>query len=167
MRAWKTLGLTIVFLALATGVGGAQQAPDKELIARVQKLHDELDRLQVSGAPEQQAAMFADDVIRMDPNRPAAKGKEEFLASMKTLQARSFAVTSAKTQVEHAWQSGNMIFEYGTGTLQIKTTKDGAASTDPIKYFMVWSSDPAGSYRVRHVIWNTSGPVPATELLTK
>jgi ketosteroid isomerase-like protein len=168
MKALKVLGLSIVVVTLATGVAAAQQAaPEKELIAKVQKLHDELDRLQVSGSPEQQAALFAEDVLRMDPNRPAAKGKEEFLSGMKRMLASEFAVTSAKTEVLHAWQSGNMIFEYGTGTLHVKTARAGAAAADPIKYFMAWSSDPAGSYKVQYVIWNTSQTVPATELLAK
>jgi ketosteroid isomerase-like protein len=165
----KTIAFWVAFLAIAASVAGAQEKKaysNEELVAKVQKLHDELDRLQVSGTPEKQAEIFADDVVRMDPNHKVTEGKKPFLESMNRLKSEKFTVTSSKTKVLNAWQSGNMIFEYGTGELRIKTGA-GGGGRDPIDYFMAWAVDPAGQYKVQFVIWNTAKPVAQTKMLAE
>lgn len=173
MVSFTLILLTIGGLALRKHPKHQQQtaassgSSNKELLAKVQKLNEELDRLQATNDPQKQAEIFADDIVQMNPNHPMIQGKEAVMRMMTAVRKKPVRIVSSKTHVINAWQSNNMIFEYGTtvGALEkVGETKDAA---DPGDFFLAWVSDPAArnGYKVQFSIWNTTKPVAQTNML--
>jgi ketosteroid isomerase-like protein len=144
----------------------ASTAADSDVLAKAQALNDELDRLQATEDQTKQAEIFADDIVQMNPNHPRIEGKEEVKRMMATLRAKPTRIVSSKTRAIKAWQSGNMLFEYGTTEGRLKTA-GGAVVDDPGDFFLAWVADPAasGGYKVQFSMWNTTKPVAQTKEL--
>jgi hypothetical protein len=167
--------LALTGLALRASNGSKPQPPasssaqaNEELIAKVGKLNAELDRLQATHDPEKQASIFADDIVQMNPNHPMIKGKKEILRVMMALTKKPVRIVSSKTTAIRAWQSDNMIFEYGTTVGSLVPVGKTVDVEDPGDFFIAWASDPASSlgYKVQFSMWNTTKPMAATSMLS-
>lgn len=136
-------------------------------IATAQRLHDELNQLEIGRNIDGQGKYFADDVVRLDPNRPPQKGKEAFLSYARQMSTVGYQVESATTRVMHAWSDGTRLVEYGT--TELKGTFGGVAGEDPVNYLAVWRINPANpsDAQIETIIWNTQKPVAGLERIAQ
>lgn len=136
-------------------------------MATAQRLHDELNQLEVRSEIDAQSKYFADDVVRFDQNRPPQRGKEAFLSYAKQMRSVGFKVESATTTVMNAWSDGTRLVEYGTTDL--KGSFGGVAGDDPVNYLAVWRINPANpaDAQIETIIWNTQKPVAGAERIAQ
>ena len=176
-------GLAVALFVVGVLVGSAFDVPmrgqtqqtDKALtqqsssqaLALAHKLNEHLDAMQATNNPQQMITVFADDAVRMDPNRVMIRGKDAIFRQMMNSQKKPVQVLSAKSTAMHAWQTENMLFEYGTVAAQIQMG-DGTIVDDPTNFFLAWVANPAAplGYSVQFSIWNTSRPVEQLKLLS-
>jgi hypothetical protein len=157
---------------LVTGVvTAAAQAPSGgdrgKAKATAQRIHDELNKMEVAATVEGQDKYFSDQLVRMDAGRPIMRGKAAFSALQKTLRSDGFKVQAAKTTVIDAWEEGGRLYEYGTTDMAIRINQ-GGITDDPTNYFAIWRVNPAGGTpQLEFIIWNAAKPVEQLKVLSE
>lgn len=162
MQAKKVFSFLLVVSLTGFGGVGCLAEADSKAKAMAQSIHEELDRLYTAGDVEAQVKYFADNLVRLDPNRPISQGRESWLEYASSQNLGGIEVEGAKTQVIDAWHEGQRLYEYGTSALRIRSP--GAQIVDdPTTYFAIWNveADP----KLEFLIWNQSKPVEEVELL--
>lgn len=154
--------MVLLIALLPSAMLAAPAAVSGSALATVSQLHDTLDQLYLDGSVADQAAYFAEHLVRLDPNRQPTYGRQAWIDDANAQVLAGCTVQEASTTVLDAWQVGDRIYEYGLSQLLIQ----GPGTTgedDPTKYFAVWdvTSDPL----LELIIWNTSQPVEQTQSL--
>jgi hypothetical protein len=159
-RVYPVVRCLLIASAMVFCAGAASaQERDPKSIETAQKLHDEMNQLEVKGDLQGQEKFFHEQVVRMDSFRPMQKGRAQWMAGQRKLRsAAKFKVESITTKVENAWKDGGHLYEYGTTQMRIRTA-GGASVSDPVDYFAVWAVNP--NPQIQFIIWNTAAPVNA------
>ncbi len=106
------------------------------------------------------ASYYAEDVVTLPPNAPAANGKAAARAALAPMFATpGFSLTFKATKVQVA-QSGELAFSYGTYTMTMNDAK-GAPTTDKGKYVTVYRKQADGSWKSIVDTFNSDLPLPA------
>lgn len=97
----------------------------------------------------QLVALYTDDATLFPPGEPIIKGKEQIKGYWSRTADRR--VLKHHVTVEHAEQSGDLLFEYGTftGTFERK----GVAKEATARYISVWRREADGSWRKHLDTW--------------
>jgi len=156
---------------LATGAQtprpAAKAMDTSTAIATAQRLHAELNKLEIANRIDEQAKYYADDVVRLDPNRAPQRGKEKFLSYARQMRTAGYKVESATTTVMNAWSDGTRLVEYGT--TQLRGTFGGVVGDDPVSYLAVWRINLANptDAQIETIIWNAQKPVVGLEKIAQ
>lgn len=165
----KKIVALVLFVGVAAAVIGYQAsaamvaATQKEAtftqssaIALAQRLHDELNLLEVAGRIEEQGRYYSDNVVRLDQGRTPQQGKAAFLAYATEQRQKGYNVSAATTTVLNAWVENGLLVEYGTTLLQ-GSFGTGGIVEDPVNYQATWLINPAdpNDAQIQTIIWNT------------
>lgn len=133
-------------------------------IAMAQRLHDELNMLEVAGRIEEQASYYSHTVVRLDQNRTPQQGRAAFLAYAYAMRQAGYSVSAATTTVLNAWAENGRLVEYGTTVLQGTFGAQGIVE-DPVNYMAAWQINPANpnEAQIETIIWNTQKPMPGLD----
>ena len=151
--------LAVVLSVLVTAACGtaptSDPAADREAIAAVTA---QTQAAENAGSVEQMRGHFADDLVMMGPNMPAATGADSVAAAMRAF-FDAFTV-----QIEYSSQEitvfGDWAFDRGTYRHTLTPKSGGAPIPENGKYLWLYQRQPDGSWKQSRVIWNSSDPLP-------
>ena len=98
------------------------------------------------------AAFYTEDATILPPNSQMIKGREaiqEFWKGAMGMGVRRIRLNTIDVQ-----SSGDLAYEIGNATLDIQP-EGGKASTDTMKYVVVWKRQADNSWKLAADIWNS------------
>lgn len=98
------------------------------------------------------AALYTEDATLMPPDSGIVTGRQEIQRFWQGVQDAGFRRAAFHTQQVEA--SGDLAAEVATAEL-FAESGDGAASTLPVKYVVVWRRGTDGQWRMAVDIWNS------------
>lgn len=106
------------------------------------------------------AALYTDDGRIYPPNSAAVQGRASIEAFLNTgFTEAGLKGLSLTTNEVHGL--GDMVYEVGEFTLEIAGMEDSG------KYIVIWKQDENGAWKLHEDIWNSSMPLPGTEISEK
>jgi uncharacterized protein (TIGR02246 family) len=105
-----------------------------------------------SGDTAAVAAFYTENATVLPPNSQMIRGRkaiEDFWKSAMAMGIRSIQLTTLDVE-----SSGDMAYEIGNATLEIRPD-GGTAASETIKYVVVWKRQPDNSWKLAADIWNS------------
>jgi uncharacterized protein (TIGR02246 family) len=99
------------------------------------------------------AALYTEDATVLPPGAPSVHGREAIQQFWQSV--RDAGVRTATLATQDVQASGDYAHEIGAATLQIQP-EGGAASTEQVKYVVVWKRQPGGTWQLHVDIWNAN-----------
>ena len=149
--------LTLAACAPAPTEAPAAKADDSSVITNLRAKYETAEN---SGDVAAVLALWADDGILMQPNRPQLEGKAAIEEDYK--QQFGMGKTDLKINGAEAVAMGDWAFERGSYTLKI-TGPDAAAAPlvdDTGKYVVIAKKQSDGSWKTARLIYNSNLPPP-------
>ncbi len=163
MKLLSSAVLLLVVLAFVACAPAAEEAVVEEPdtteadVAAIEGLVDELVRVALAGDAEAFVALFADDVMFMAPDAPAAVGIEGFRSAIETSFAEvstgTIDMVSEETEVAGDWA-------YDRGTLTFVVVAGGESIQMDWKYLAIMRRQADGSWKYARFIHNSNTPPP-------
>jgi uncharacterized protein (TIGR02246 family) len=106
-----------------------------------------------SGDTAALAAFYTEDAAVLPPNSQMIRGRKAIEGFWKG--AMGMGVRSIQLNTIDVQSSGDLAYEIGNATMQIQP-QGGSASTETVKYVVVWKRQPDNSWKLAADIWNSS-----------
>jgi uncharacterized protein (TIGR02246 family) len=97
------------------------------------------------------AAAYTEDARILPPGAPAMSGRQAIEQFWQSVMA--MGVREVDLRTEHAEAVGDLAYEVGSATLTIQP-EGGTATTDTVKYVVVWKRQAGGPWQLAVDIWN-------------
>ena len=102
------------------------------------------------------ASFFAENAIYMPASRETIGGQQNIERYWKATHEQR--VRDFKVDVEKVETLGNLAYEIGNVTAQIRRASDAKETTNFVRYLVVWKRNPGGTRRILVGISNKSSP---------
>ncbi len=163
LRNMSLGAFALILMFTFTACQTAPQVQPKSDVAAATKainaLRDQVMTAFNAGDAAAVAATYAEDAIMMNPDQPAAEGRQAIQAAYETLFKESkpkIAFTPLETQV-----TGDWAYDRGNYTATM-TPKSGKPMEMSEKYLVICKLQPDGSWKVFREISNSNAPPPTT-----
>lgn len=121
-----------------------------EVRSEIQSMEDAYAEAANANDAEAIAAYFADDAVRLPPNQPMIKGKEDIIANLKENVADDDGGT-IKFEIVDLYAAGDYAVEIGSW---VSTDTAGTETTG--KYMSLFEKQEDGQYKCIRDIWNAN-----------
>jgi len=118
----------------------------------IEAANREIGRAFSSGDTAAVAAFYTENAAVLPPNGQMIRGRkaiEDFWKGAMAMGVRSIQLTTLDVE-----SSGDLAYEIGNATLEIQP-QGGSASTDTVKYVVVWKRGADNSWKLAADIWNS------------
>jgi len=112
----------------------------------------------LSGNISALVSLFADDAVLMPPNDTTFFGKDEIQAWWEDY-FRNFRIASSVEMEREVTVGEHQLFEQGSASVVIVPKERGPRIRDDIRDLVVWKRDASGTWKISHMIWNSTKPV--------
>jgi uncharacterized protein (TIGR02246 family) len=129
-----------------TGAGSVRQ----EIEQRNQEFVAAFNRGDAAGV----AAGYAEDAKVLPPGGAMVSGRQAIQQFWQGVMG--MGVREVDLQTQEAQANGDLAYEIGSATLKIQP-EGGSATTDTVKYVVVWKRQPGGTWQLAVDIWNNNG----------
>jgi uncharacterized protein (TIGR02246 family) len=129
-----------------TGAGSVRQ----EIEQRNQEFVAAFNRGDAAGV----AAGYAEDAKVLPPGGAMVSGRQAIQQFWQGVMG--MGVREVDLQTQEAQAGGDLAYEIGSATLKIQP-EGGSATTDTVKYVVVWKRQPGGTWQLAVDIWNNNG----------
>tara|TARA_B100001113_G_scaffold240365_1_gene197657 strand:+ start:308 stop:766 length:459 start_codon:yes stop_codon:yes gene_type:complete len=102
------------------------------------------------------ASLHTEDAVVMPPNVPARIGKDQIMSAIKEEVDMGF--TDLKFIENDIKIFGNLAYDEGSYSLNVKSEKGEVIDNDSGKYLVVWEKQNDGRWLMKKDIWNSDLP---------
>ena len=120
--------------------------------ADIEAVNKELSRAFASGDTAAIAALYTENATVLPPNGPMVRGRkaiEEFWKGAMAMGVQSIQLNTIDVQ-----SGTDLAYEIGNATMAMQP-QGGKASTETVKYVVVWKRQPDSSWKLAADIWNS------------
>ena len=125
-------------------------------ILEIKKVNQKYLEFYNSGNYEGVASLHTEDAVVMPPNVPARIGKDQIMSAIKEEVDMGF--TDLKFIENDIKIFGNLAYDEGSYSLNVKSEKGEVIDNDSGKYLVVWEKQNDGSWLMKKDIWNSDLP---------
>ena len=125
-------------------------------ILEIKKVNQKYLEFYNSGNYEGVASLHTEDAVVMPPNVPARIGKDQIMSAIKEEVDMGFS--DLKFIENDIKIFGNLAYDEGSYSLNVKSEKGEVIDNDSGKYLVVWEKQNDGSWLMKKDIWNSDLP---------
>ena len=125
-------------------------------ILEIKKVNQKYLEFYNSGNYEGVASLHTEDAVVMPPNVPARIGKDQIMSAIKEEVDMGF--TDLKFIENDIKIFGNLAYDEGSYSLNVKSEKGEVIDNDSGKYLVVWEKQNDGRWLMKKDIWNSDLP---------
>jgi len=125
-------------------------------ILEIKKVNQKYLEFYNSGNYKGVASLHTEDAVVMPPNVPARIGKDQIMSAIKEEVDMGF--TDLKFIENDIKIFGNLAYDEGSYSLNVKSEKGEVIDNDSGKYLVVWEKQNDGSWLMKKDIWNSDLP---------
>tara|TARA_A100000164_G_C21575707_1_gene616122 strand:+ start:181 stop:639 length:459 start_codon:yes stop_codon:yes gene_type:complete len=125
-------------------------------ILEIKKVNQKYLEFYNSGNYESVTSLHTEDAVVMPPNVPARIGKDQIMSAIKEEVDMGF--TDLKFIENDIKIFGNLAYDEGSYSLNVKSEKGEVIDNDSGKYLVVWEKQNDGRWLMKKDIWNSDLP---------
>ena len=150
------LKINLLFLLFLLIISCSPSADYDSNILEIKKVNQKYLEFYNSGNYEGVASLHTEDAVVMPPNVPARIGKDQIMSAIKEEVDMGF--TDLKFIENDIKIFGNLAYDEGSYSLNVKSEKGEVIDNDSGKYLVVWEKQNDGSWLMKKDIWNSDLP---------
>ena len=147
------INLLLLFLLI---ISCSPSADYDSNILEIKKVNQKYLEFYNSGNYEGVASLHTEDAVVMPPNVPARIGKDQIMSAIKEEVDMGF--TDLKFIENDIKIFGNLAYDEGSYSLNVKSEKGEVIDNDSGKYLVVWEKQNDGRWLMKKDIWNSDLP---------
>ena len=147
------INLLLLFLLI---ISCSPSADYDSNILEIKKVNQKYLEFYNSGNYEGVASLHTEDAVVMPPNVPARIGRDQIMSAIKEEVDMGF--TDLKFIENDIKIFGNLAYDEGSYSLNVKSEKGEVIDNDSGKYLVVWEKQNDGSWLMKKDIWNSDLP---------
>ena len=152
----KLLKINLLLLLFLLIISCSPSADYDSNILEIKKVNQKYLEFYNSGNYEGVASLHTEDAVVMPPNVPARIGKDQIMSAIKEEVDMGF--TDLKFIENDIKIFGNLAYDEGSYSLNVKSEKGEVIDNDSGKYLVVWEKQNDGSWLMKKDIWNSDLP---------
>ena len=152
----KLLKINLLLLLFLLIISCNPSADYDSNILEIKKVNQKYLEFYNSGNYEGVASLHTEDAVVMPPNVPARIGKDQIMSAIKEEVDMGF--TDLKFIENDIKIFGNLAYDEGSYSLNVKSEKGEVIDNDSGKYLVVWEKQNDGSWLMKKDIWNSDLP---------
>ena len=153
MKKLLKINLLLLFLLI---ISCSPSADYDSNILEIKKVNQKYLEFYNSGNYEGVASLHTEDAVVMPPNVPARIGKDQIMSAIKEEVDMGF--TDLKFIENDIKIFGNLAYDEGSYSLNVKSEKGEVIDNDSGKYLVVWEKQNDGRWLMKKDIWNSDLP---------
>ena len=154
-KSKKLLKIKFLFLLFLI-ISCSPSADYDSNILEIKKVNQKYLEFYNSGNYEGVASLHTEDAVVMPPNVPARIGKDQIMSAIK--EGVDMGFTDLKFIENDIKIFGNLAYDEGSYSLNVKSEKGEVIDNDSGKYLVVWEKQNDGSWLMKKDIWNSDLP---------
>ena len=155
-KSKKLLKINLLLLLFLLIISCSPSADYDSNILEIKKVNQKYLEFYNSGNYEGVASLHTEDAVVMPPNVPARIGKDQIMSAIKEEVDMGF--TDLKFIENDIKIFGNLAYDEGSYSLNVKSEKGEVIDNDSGKYLVVWEKQNDGSWLMKKDIWNSDLP---------
>ena len=152
----KLLKINLLLLLFLLIISCNPSADYDSNILEIKKVNQKYLEFYNSGNYEGVASLHTEDAVVMPPNVPARIGKDQIMSAIKEEVDMGF--TDLKFIENDIKIFGNLAYDEGSYSLNVKSEKGEVIDNDSGKYLVVWEKQNDGRWLMKKDIWNSDLP---------
>ena len=152
----KLLKINLLLLLFLLIISCNPSADYDSNILEIKKVNQKYLEFYNSGNYKGVASLHTEDAVVMPPNVPARIGKDQIMSAIKEEVDMGF--TDLKFIENDIKIFGNLAYDEGSYSLNVKSEKGEVIDNDSGKYLVVWEKQNDGRWLMKKDIWNSDLP---------